>query len=77
MVKKKTNDVDYSTLAAEIQTHHKAAQFIVCDRVRITKNKNVFSKGHNKNWSREIFVNDSVLKTNPSTQEFKIQMKKK
>ena len=73
---KKTNDVDYSTLAEEIQTNHKAAQFLVGDRVRITKNKNIFRKGHNKNWSREIFVKDSVLKTSPSMHEFKIQMEK-
>ena len=27
--------------------------------------KNIFSKGYTENWSREIFIIDSVLKTNP------------
>ena len=35
------------------------------DRVKITKYKNIFSKGYTENWSREIFVIESVLKTNP------------
>ena len=35
------------------------------DRVRITKYKNLFSKGYIKNWPKEIFFIDSVLKTNP------------
>ena len=40
------------------------------DRVRITKYKkykNLFSKGYTENWSREIFIIDSLLKTNPRT----------
>ena len=40
---------------------------MVNDRVRITKYKSVFSEGCTENWSREIFVIDSVLKTNPWT----------
>ena len=40
---------------------------IVNDRVRITKYKNIFSKSYTKDWSREIFIIDSVLKTNPRT----------
>ena len=27
--------------------------------------KNIFSKAYSENWSREIFIIDSVLKTNP------------
>ena len=30
--------------------------------MRITKYKNIFSKGYTENWSREIFIIDSVLK---------------
>ena len=37
----------------------------VNDRVRITKYKNIFTKGYTENWSREIFIINSVLKTNP------------
>ena len=51
----------------KIETNHKYLQFKVNDRVRITKYKNIFSKGYTTNWSREIFVIDSVLKTSPGT----------
>ena len=37
------------------------------DRVRIAKYKHIFNKGYTENWSREIFIIDSVLKTNPLT----------
>ena len=40
-------------------------------RVRITKYKNIFSKGYTENWSREIFIIDSVQKTNPWTNKLK------
>ena len=46
-------------------TDPKAHIFKVSDRVRITKHANIFSKDTKKNWSKEIFVIDSVLKTNP------------
>ena len=62
---KKPIHADHSVLTGEIESRHKRPRFKVGDRVRITKYKNIFSKGHNKNWSKEIFVIDSVLKTNP------------
>ena len=40
-------------------------KFKANDRFRITKHKNIFSKGYTKNWLRETFIVDSVLKTNP------------
>ena len=40
-------------------------------RVRITNYKNIFSKDYTENWSREIFIIDSVLKTNPSNYKIK------
>ena len=43
----------------------------VNDRVRITKYKNIFSKDYTKNWSREIFIIDSVLITNLWTYKIK------
>ena len=46
-------------------------KFEVNDRVRITKYRNIFSKGYTENWSRKIFIIDSVLKTNPSTHKIK------
>ena len=39
--------------------------------MRITEDKNIFSKGYNENWSREIFIIDSALKTKSWT--FKIK----
>ena len=46
--------------------------FKVNDKVRITKlqnyriikYKNIFSKGYTGDWSKEMFIIDSVLKTN-------------
>ena len=51
--------------------NHEAPKFKVNDRVKITKYMNIFSKGYTENWSREIFVIDSVLKTNPWTYKIK------
>ena len=49
----------------------KAPEFKVGGRVRVTKYKNYFSKGYTENWSREISIIDSVLKTNPWTNKIK------
>ena len=54
-----------------IETNPKAPKFKSDDRVRITKYKSIFSKGYTKNWSREIFIIDSVRKTNPWTYKIK------
>ena len=64
-INEKPINPDYSALTEKIDTNPKAVQFKVNDRVRITKYKNIFSKGYTKNWSREIFIVDNVLKTNP------------
>ena len=68
---KKPIDADYSATTEEIESTHKAPKFKVGDRVRITKYKNVFSKSYTKNYSKEIFVIDSVLKTKPWTRKIK------
>ena len=39
--------------------------------MRIIKYKNVFIKDYTENWSREIFIIDSVLKTNTWSYEIK------
>ena len=46
-------------------------KFQVDNRARITKYKNIFSKGYTENWSRKIFIADSFLKTNPWTYKIK------
>ena len=40
---------DYSDMTEEIQSKYKSIKFKVCDRVRITKYKNIFSKGYIEN----------------------------
>ena len=64
-INKKPINADYSALTEKIETNLKAPKFKVNESVRITKYKNIFSKGYTENWSREIFINNSVLKTNP------------
>ena len=51
----------------KIETNLRAPKFKVNNRIRITKCKNTFSKGYAENQSREIFIVDSVLTTNPWT----------
>ena len=68
---KKSIDADYSDLTEEIDTNPEAPKFKINDRVRITKYKNIFSKGYTENWSSEIFIINSVLKTNPWTYKIK------
>ena len=57
-------NANYSALTEKIETNPKASKFKVNDRVRITKHNNIFSKRYTENWSREIFLIDSILKTN-------------
>ena len=71
-INKKLINADYSVLNEKIETNFKTPKFKVNDGVRITKYKNIFSKGYIENWSREIFVTDPVLKTNPWTYKLKI-----
>ena len=70
-INKKPINADYFALTENIETNHKAPKFKINDRVRITKCKNVFSKGYTENWSKEIFIIDSVLKTNPWNRRIK------
>ena len=70
-IRKKSIHADYFVLTKEIEFSHKFPQFKIDDSVRITKCKNIFSKGYTKKWSREIFTIDSVLKTNLQTYKVK------
>ena len=58
-------------LTKNIETNPKAPKFKVNDRVRITKYKNIFSKSYTEYWSKEIFIIDFVLFTNPGTYQIK------
>ena len=66
-INKNPINADNSTLTEKINKNSKAPKLKVNDRVRITKYKNIFSKSYIKNWSREIFIIDSVLKINSWT----------
>ena len=58
-------------MTEKIETNNKASKCKVNDRVRITKHKNIFNKNYTENWSREIFVIESVLETNSWTYKIK------
>ena len=45
-------NADYSTLTEKVETNLKAPKFKVNDKVRITKYKNIFSRGYTENWPR-------------------------
>ena len=70
-IKKKPINADYSALTDKTETNSKAPKFTVNDRVVITNYKNIFSAGYTANWSREVFIIDSALKTNPWTYKIK------
>ena len=55
-INKKPINADYYALTGKIDTNSKAPEFKANDRVRITKYKNIFSKGYAENRSREIFI---------------------
>ena len=46
-------------------------EYKVNGRIKITKHKNIFVKGYIEKWSKEIFITDFVLKTNPWTYEIR------
>ena len=56
----------YSILPEEIESSYKSPKF-KAGLQRVTKYKNIFSKGYTKNWSKEIFQIDFLLKTYPWT----------
>ena len=70
-INKKTINASYSALTEKIEINPKDPKFKVNDRRRITKYKNIVSKAYIENWSREIFITDSVLTTNPWTSRIK------
>ena len=61
---KKSINALYSASTEKIETNPKAPKFKVNDRVRFTKYTNIFSKYYTENWSKDIIIINSVLKTN-------------
>ena len=70
-INKKLINANYSASTRKFETNPKVPQFKVNDRIRIIKYKNIFSICYTENWSREILIIDSVLKTN--TWNYKIK----
>ena len=59
-------------MTKKIETNSEAPK--VNDRVRINNYKNIFSKGYTEYyWSKEIFIIDSVLKTNYKLEIIKLK----
>ena len=59
----------------KLQTNHKAPKFKVNNKVGIPSYESIFSKGYTEHCSEEIFIIDSVLKTNPWTYKIKDNVK--
>ena len=51
-INEKLINTDYFALTEKIGANLKASKFKVNDRARISKYKNIFSKGCTENWSR-------------------------
>ena len=61
----------YKNLYPEKEKKIKKPKFKVGDRVRITKKKGKFEKGYTTRWTKEIFVINKILNTNPITYTIK------
>ena len=58
---------DNTYIDFEKEVNNKDPKFIVGDRVRISKYKNIFAKGYKPNWSEEVFVISKIKNTVPWT----------
>ena len=68
IIKMKPIDVKSNTyINTDKETNDKDPKFKVGDHVRISKNKNIFAKGYNPNWSEEVFVIKKFKNTVPWT----------
>ena len=76
-IKMKPIDVKNNKRVYIDEHNEKSARFNVGDRVRISKFKNIFSKGYTPNWSTEIFIVDKINDTVPYTYNIKDLMVKK
>ena len=71
-IKMKPIDVEDNNKRVYIDEHNESdSRFKVGDRVRISKFKNIFSKGYTPNWSKEIFIVNKINDTVPYTYNIK------
>ena len=67
-IKMKPIDVkDNTYINTDKEINNKEPKFKVGDCVRISKYKNIFTKGYMPNWSEEVFVIEKVKNTVPWT----------
>ena len=67
-IKMKPVDVKNNTfIDFKNEVNDKDPKFKIGDHVRISKYKNIFTKGYMPNWSEEIFVVSGVKNTVPRT----------
>ena len=53
----KCTDVKTSTyIDFDVENNNKNPKFKVSDHIKISKYKNIFTKGYTQNWSEEVFV---------------------
>ena len=70
-IKMKPIDVGDNKRVYIDEHNEKDSRFKVGDRVRISKFKNIFTKGYTPNWSKEIFTVDKINDTVPYTYNIK------
>ena len=58
---------DNTCIGFKKEVNDKDPKLIVGDHVRISKYKNIFTKGYTPNWSEEVFVIEKVKNTAPWT----------
>ena len=63
----KPKDVKNDSFEYIEEINKKDPKFKIGDHVRISKYKNIFSKGYLPNWSEEVFVINKVKNTFPWT----------
>ena len=76
-VNKKSANADDSAQTKKIETNPKTRNFKINDSVRTTNYNKFFSKCYTENWSRQIFIINSVLKINPWSYKIKDLNKEK
>ena len=64
-IKMKPIDVKNNKRIYTDEHNEKDSKFKVGDRIRISKFKNIFTKGYTPNWSSEIFTVDKINDTVP------------
>ena len=70
-IKTKPIDVGDNKRVYIDEHNEKDSRCKVGDRIRISKFKNIFAKGYNPNWSKEIFIVDKINDTVPYTYNIK------